>query len=71
MALALLRREEAFDHLLALLEEARGGAAVDALQALASARGHDGLRERARAIVEARDEPRLHSEFRRLFAERT
>lgn len=69
IALGLLRRDEAFDCLLALLEESRGATPVDALQALSVASGNEALRERVRRIVERRDEPRLHSEFRRLFAE--
>jgi HEAT repeat protein len=67
LALASLRREEAFECLLAMLEEARGGAAVDVLAALASARVDDGLGERVRALVENRGDSRLSAEYRRLF----
>lgn len=70
MALGLLRREEAFDHLLALLAESRGSTPLDVLQALSPARGDAALRALIQAVVEQRNEPRLRSEFRRLFAER-
>jgi hypothetical protein len=70
LALGLLRREEAFDHLITLLEEARSQASLDVLQALAGARGDDVRRARIQAIVEGRREPRLASEFRRLFETR-
>ncbi len=67
LALAVLRREEAFECLLTMLEECRGGAAVDVLAALAAARVDDGLRERVRVLVEGRAEVRLSAEYRRLF----
>ena len=69
-ALGLLRRDEAFDHLLGLLGEARPPASLDVLQALSPARGDDALRARIQAVVEERREPKLASEFRRLFAAR-
>jgi HEAT repeat protein len=67
LALASLRREEAFEHLLALLEEARGATAVDVLSALASARSDDRIQARVKSVVEGRNEPRLRAEHRRLF----
>lgn len=70
MALGLLRREEAFEHLLALLLLARPPTSTDALQALSAARADDSLRARIQAVVDQRQEPRLFSEFRRLFGER-
>lgn len=69
IALGLLRREEAFEHLLSLLEESRGETPLDALHALSAARGDASLRERVRAAVLGRDEKRLRSEFSRLFGE--
>jgi len=70
LALGLLRREEAFEHLLGLLEESRPPTSIDALQALLPARDNAPLRARIQAVVEGRREPRLSSEFRRLFGAR-
>jgi HEAT repeat protein len=67
LALGLLRREEAFDHLLGVLGEARAPTSLDALQALAPARGDERLRARVQAVVEERRDPKLASEFRRVF----
>jgi HEAT repeat protein len=66
-ALGLLRRDEAFEHLLGLLAEARAPTSLEVLQALSPARGDDALRARIQAVVEGRREPKLASEFRRLF----
>ena len=55
---------------LGLLAEARAATSLDVLQALSPARGDDALRARIQAVVEGRREPKLASEFRRLFAAR-
>lgn len=67
MALGSLRSEEAFGYLLQVLEEARGPAALEALQALGAWRGDAALRARVEAAVATRRDPRLEAELRRLF----
>lgn len=67
LALGRLRSEEAFEYLLQILEESRGAAALDALQALGQGRGDAALAERVAAVVERRGEPRLRAELSRYF----
>jgi HEAT repeat protein len=67
LALGQLRREEADDYLVQFLEESRGPAALDALEALALGRSSAALAERVAAAVRQRRDPRLESEWRRLF----
>jgi hypothetical protein len=66
-ALALLRREEAFD---LLIEQVRNGSppiACDALAALSVLRDDEGLRTRAREAAAGRDEPAVAKALREAF----
>lgn len=59
MAIALLRRGDAFDYLLSLVRDADPPIAADAIAALGLHRGDDGLASRVREAASERDEPRL------------
>lgn len=59
LAMAMLRKDEALEFLLARLEDEPESAASDALAALALYRSDDAIVERARAIVARRDSPLL------------
>jgi HEAT repeat protein len=70
VALGLLRREEAYEFLLERLRDARPPTSLEALQALTAAKSDDRLRARIESVVDSKREPRLLSEFRRLFGQR-
>ena len=67
LAVAMTRREPAFDYLFQLVANARPGRAAEALAALAIHRHDEGLVERVEGVVRERGEPELRAVFRREF----
>ncbi len=66
-ALALLRRDDAFEHLLGLVESGPTGVAVDAVHALGISRHDDHLRRRVEAAVADRGDARVEDALRASF----
>ena len=66
-AMALLRREEAFDFLVQRVREGAPSAARETLQALAVLRGDAARAERVRAAAAERDEPEVKRALREAF----
>ncbi|MEE8523027.1 MAG: HEAT repeat domain-containing protein, partial [Thermoanaerobaculia bacterium] len=67
LAVAMTRREPAFDYLFQLLENARPGRAAEALAALAIHRHDESLTVRAEKIVRERGDSELRAVFKREF----
>jgi HEAT repeat protein len=67
MAIALLRRGDAFDYLLSLVREADPPIAAEAIAALGLHRGDESLASRVRAAASERDEPRLSKALATVF----
>jgi HEAT repeat protein len=67
LALAMLRREDAFDFLLEIVREGTAAAAREAVAALAAQRGDASLEQRVRAAAATRDDADLGAAIARAF----
>jgi HEAT repeat protein len=67
LAVAMLRREDAFDFLLEIVREGAEAAAREAVAALAAQRGDASLEERVRAAAATRDDAELGPAIARAF----
>jgi HEAT repeat protein len=67
LAIAMLRREEAFEHLMQLVREGPLVAACDAIRALAIYKQDDAIHRRAAEAAAARNEPAVRQAIERVF----